>query len=634
MKRTALLLGGVVGVATLTLTVGLGAAAPAKREVALRTPLPGKIAVAVVRFRVPARRPAPKLRLARAYAGTSTAAAVLGTARLPGTRRAYVGVVAIVNFRPSGAALQAAVRPILRAAATRTFTVDFAGDAEAYRGRLARQLRRIGLRSWRTHALRLPPVAANPGYRNARRLLDQVRRVLVRRPDPSFLAAVRGNVTPPPPVVPPPPPPAGPPPLVPLSSDPFTNPASQHRAQVEPDSFAFGSTLVTAFQSGRFYDGGASGIGFATSTNGGASWTKGFLPNLTKDLDNGPYDRATDPSVAYDSRRGVWLIETLALNDTAGGGIAGVAVVVSRSTDGLSWSAPVTVGTGGDPDKNWLVCDNHPSSPYYGNCYSEWDDVADGDRIKMTRSTNGGLNWSPPINTADNATGIGGQPVVQPNGSVIVPIGNDDLSAILSFRSTDGGASWSTATVVDSVSERDVAGGLRAGPLPSAEVDAAGNVYVVWDDCRFRPPCAANDIVMSTTTQAGYPLWSPVTRIPIDAVTSGADHFIPGLGVDPTTAGASARLALAYYFYPSADCAADTCELDVGFISSADGGASWSPGAQIAGPMALSWLPDTNQGRMVGDYISTSFSAGTAHPFFAFAKAPSDAAFDQAIYTR
>ena len=24
--------------------------------------------------------------------------------------------------------------------------------------------------------------------------------------------------------------------------------------------------------------------------------------------------------------------------------------------------------------------------------------------------------------------------------------------------------------------------------------------------------------------------------------------------------------------------------------------------------MALSWLPDTNQGRMVGDYISTSFS--------------------------
>src|SRR3954452_10737624 len=39
--------------------------------------------------------------------------------------------------------------------------------------------------------------------------------------------------------------------------------------------------------------------------------------------------------------------------------------------------------------------------------------------------------------------------------------------------------------------------------------------------------------------------------------------------------------------------------------------------------MTMSWLPDTSQGRMVGDYISSSFgSDGLVHPAFAVAKAP------------
>ena len=43
----------------------------------------------------------------------------------------------------------------------------------------------------------------------------------------------------------------------------------------------------------------------------------------------------------------------------------------------------------------------------------------------------------------------------------------------------------------------------------------------------------------------------------------------------------------------------------------------------ITGPMALGWLANTTLGRMVGDYISTSFgSAGLAHAAFATATAP------------
>ena len=114
-----------------------------------------------------------------------------------------------------------------------------------------------------------------------------------------------------------------------------------------------------------------------------------------------------------------------------------------------------------------------------------------------------------------------------------------------------------------------------------------------------------------------------MTRVPIDPTTSGVDHFIPGIAVDRATSGSSAHLALAYYYYPVSNCSADTCQLTVGFVSSLDGGATWTPPTRVAGPMSLSWIADTDQGPMVGDYISTSFTAdGKAHPAVRHRQAP------------
>ena len=78
-----------------------------------------------------------------------------------------------------------------------------------------------------------------------------------------------------------------------LSRDALRLSGAQHETQVEPDSLAVGSTIVTAFQSGRLIEGGAAGIGWATSTDAGQSWRAGFLERVT--------DRASDPVVAYDA---------------------------------------------------------------------------------------------------------------------------------------------------------------------------------------------------------------------------------------------------------------------------------------------------------------------------------------------
>ncbi|HYT42412.1 MAG TPA: exo-alpha-sialidase, partial [Methylomirabilota bacterium] len=141
--------------------------------------------------------------------------------------------------------------------------------------------------------------------------------------------------------------------------------------------------------------------------------------------------------------------------------------------------------------------------------------------------------------------------------------------------------------------------------------------------------CAANDLVMSTTIDGTH--WTPEQRIPIDPIGGGADHFIPGLAVDLSTiSGAAGHLGLAFYYYPQADCVEATCQLDVGFISTEDGGVTWNHKIQLAGPMKTTWLPDTSvkskDAFMVGDYISTSFSSGDAFPIFAIATAPSGAA--------
>ena len=414
-------------------------------------------------------------------------------------------------------------------------------------------------------------------------------------------------------------------PLVQVSSDPYTNPSSQHATQVEPDTFAFGSTIVSTFQSGRFFNGGASNIGWATSTDGGATWSHGFLPGITI-YAGGPYARASDPAVAYDARHGVWLISTLALQETPS--VSGVAVLTSRSTDGLTWTNPVVVSTGSDPDKNWIVCDNSASSAFYGNCYTEWDDFGSGNRIQMSTSSDGGITWGPAKSTADFASGLGGQPLVKTNGQVIVPIADASVNSIRYFKSKNGGASWSRTKLVAAISDHGVAGGLRTLPLPSAEIDRSGRVYVVWQDCRFRVSCSSNDIVMATIKGR---IITPVQRIPIDPTSSTVDHFIPGLAVDRTTSGTTAHLGLTYYYYPVSNCGS-SCKLRVGFISSADGGATWNTAIDLAGPMDLTWLAATNQGRMVGDYISTSFVGSSSRTVFAVATAPAASVFNEAMY--
>src|SRR5262245_997404 len=224
-----------------------------------------------------------------------------------------------------------------------------------------------------------------------------------------------------------------------LSRDNTSEVDAQHETQVEPDSFSFGSTVVTVFQTGRLLDGGAERNGFATSTNAGRTWRSGLLPT-------GSFDRVSDPVIAYDARHRWWLAASL------GSDFDAVAMIVNRSRDGLRWGGPVNAARSSteDYDKEWIVCDNWRSSRFFGRCYMSYMNFATGrEAIETRRSGDGGRTWSAPVLIdARRASGFvnGVQNVVRPNGDLLLlftifggSLGGDEIAYA---RSTDGGATF------------------------------------------------------------------------------------------------------------------------------------------------------------------------------------------------
>jgi hypothetical protein len=400
-----------------------------------------------------------------------------------------------------------------------------------------------------------------------------------------------------------------------LSRDPYTGADAQHETEVEPDSFAVGRTTVATFQVGRRFSGAAMNVGYAVTTNG-ASWRSGLLPGLTlASKPAGTKESASDPTVAFDAAHGTWLISTLALED----GITSLAI--NRSRDGATWSSAITAaegsGAGGEEgiafDKNWLACDNTPTSPFYGRCYLVYTHSADRDMLEVTWSVDGGSTWSVPVDIGARPA-VGVFPAIRPTGElVVVYLWETSPSAIAASRSLDGGATWEAPVRIADIRNACAIRGFRAFPLPAADVDRNGRIWATWHDCA---PGASTNTVLVATSEDGVTWTAP------SAATRGRNAVLPAIGIDP----ASGRVAIAYMRSGSAG-------VDVELVESQGTATGFgAPRRLSAQSMPFQWMPNTTSGRMLGDYISVHYARGRPLVVWVLASEPVGASFRQAVY--
>jgi hypothetical protein len=393
-----------------------------------------------------------------------------------------------------------------------------------------------------------------------------------------------------------------------ISSDPLTTPGAQHQTEVEPSALGVGSTVVAAFQVGRRKDGGAAGIGWATSRDAGRAWVSGILPGVTASASPpGAAPRASDPAVAYDAAHGQWLVSTLIIGDNF------TALGISRSADGVTWSAPVLAANipfaSLGYDKEWIACDNSSTSRFYGSCYLVYTELSQlTPRLALQASRDGGATWTAPLGAATTfgADVVGALPLVQPDGTLTV-VFDANGTGVYAVRSVDGGATFAAPIGISVVNEERRAN-LRVPSLPAAAVDAAGKLYVAWADCSLHPGCTSQDILFSTSMDGIT--WSPTARVG----GGSADVFVPGIATDPSAPG---HLAVMRYSLDAANT------IGAEYTTSRDGGATWTK-AQRLNTRATNplWLAQAEGGRFLGDYLGATFADGRFVTVFVLAQPP------------
>ncbi len=406
-----------------------------------------------------------------------------------------------------------------------------------------------------------------------------------------------------------------------LGDDPVTLPSTQ-RGQAEAHvvrSAANPELLLATFQEGRYSDGGAIGCGYAVSHDGGLTWNRGLIPNLTS-VTGGRFLRATDP-VAGAGPQGDLYLQNLASpqdNFTVG------AVVVSRSTDqGVTWSPPVSVFESTSrllsPDKNWLAVNDFPGTPASGRLVSTWSNFVSNAAGATTSidlvssfSDDRGATWSAPTAiTPAGGAHQGTQPVFLPDGSLYVvyvefpPDGGRTLFNIQGRFSPDGGRTYSATAIkiVDRVSGW-VDPVVRHGNfLPSATVSRqSGELFVTYVAVVSGTP----RIHVTKSSDRGSTWSRPVV---VSDQPAGVSVMNPVIAV--TTDGRNVSVV----FMDKRHAKDGLNFVDHYAAGTVDGGTTWLPNFRLTELSSdIRYGPRTPGGVMLGDYLGLAPSLTPDQP--------------------
>jgi hypothetical protein len=380
-----------------------------------------------------------------------------------------------------------------------------------------------------------------------------------------------------------------------LGDDPSGLPSNM-RAQAEPDvarSQVSPDFLVATFQEGRFTNGGAVDCGYSVSTDGGLTWTRALIPNLTTAA-GGSYLRATDPVAGVDLSGNVYLNTEGAFEANFGNG----DILVSKSTDGgATFPAPSVVYHPTTnlvlPDKPWMVINNFSGTTTAGRIVVTFTRFfGNASPIVASYSDNGGTNWSSIAYIHSSSTSAqGSQPVFLPDGHLVIIYWNFANNSLYIVTSTDGGATFGTPHLITAVNEYNETS-IRSGSfLPSAVADRTnGYLYVV-----YQALIGGHPKIAFTKSMDGGSNWTSPIAISDNPSNSGV--FNPAVNVS------SDGQTVTVVFYDHRNNSGSTVLVDLYLAQSFDGGATWQPNIRLTSVSTdASLAPLTTQGYMLGDY--------------------------------
>jgi hypothetical protein len=392
------------------------------------------------------------------------------------------------------------------------------------------------------------------------------------------------------------------------------NPGKQ-TAQNETTVAVNGSNLVAGANDYRLYEASENRYdgsgGFYRSSNGGGSWTAGFLPGLVRGnaAAPGPYESAGDPAVAAGPANVFWYAN-LAFNrgDDANG------VAVSRSADGgATWATGYVIQTSAADgaklfnDKEWIAADPvNPNVAYVTWTQFHYNSAGRylSSPIVVSKTTDGGAHWSSPRQISSYTRSQGSVVQVDHAGFVHVTFetfasGHD---AVAYAVSRDGGATFQTRilAVVNDIPSPLPGAAFRTNSFPAFALDGSG-LHVVWSNWNGTDA----DVLYIRSADGGLSWSAPRT------IGGGSgDQFFPWVGAGGGNVYASWLNRTNGDVYTAS------------VAGSPNGGVVWTA------PATLSSAPsDVSEGNLfgypncapsfIGDYTGIAVGAdGAAHPIW------------------
>jgi hypothetical protein len=393
--------------------------------------------------------------------------------------------------------------------------------------------------------------------------------------------------------------------------------------------------VVASYQSGRRANGGDATNGYATSFDGGATWTYGELPNLTKQIEpQGPFERASDAVVAFGPDNVVYANSLVFDQDTSNGLRSGMAVNVSKD-GGRTWSPPVIFQDdmlGGTNDKNWMVVDQSDAPGHHkGRVYVVWDRIAPVVYQYCDANCDKRENWLPTFDVLSPVVfpgqGLGAYPIIMDNGGLGIVIGTIEEGVPTQPDEPEASAANEVFISAPTAGQTPYPAPLQFLPpvqiasnqtngtpaqrasdgIPAAAADPSrGTLYAVWDDGRFRTD-GVNDAVISRSTDNGQ-TWSKPARVnPNPPTGDKVNHYNVTVAV-----GADGKV---YVDYRQRDQSGTsplfTPTIETYHQQSSDGGRTWTQPLLVDSVASNAYYDAfSRNGSFEGDYNQTATAGG------------------------